>query len=57
MDGPHDQALVEHDDNGIIPNRKAIASLAMLVTGEIWNERNVQVFHNKHVPHSLCFVR
>jgi hypothetical protein len=43
--------------DGIIPNRKAIASLAMLVNGEIWNERNVQVFHNKHVPHSLCFVR
>jgi hypothetical protein len=31
------------------PNRKA-ASLTMLVSGTIWNERNARVFNNKAVP-------
>ena len=29
------------------PNRKAMASLAMLVSWEIWLERNARVFRNK----------
>jgi chemotaxis methyl-accepting protein methylase len=32
------------------PNRKAIATLTLLVTWKIWNERNAQVFHNKLAP-------
>jgi hypothetical protein len=34
--------------NSQIPNCKAISSLALLVTWELWNERNVRVFNNKH---------
>jgi hypothetical protein len=34
--------------NSQMPNRKAISSLALLVTWELWNERNVRVFNNKH---------
>jgi hypothetical protein len=33
-----------------MPNRKAIATLTLLVTWKIWNERNAQVFHNKLAP-------
>jgi hypothetical protein len=29
-------------------NRKAMASLSLLVIWEIWNECNTWVFHNKH---------
>jgi hypothetical protein len=32
------------------PNRKAIASLTMLVSWTIWNERNARVFNNKAAP-------
>jgi hypothetical protein len=32
------------------PNRKAIASIAMLVSWTIWNERNARVFNNKAAP-------
>jgi hypothetical protein len=32
------------------PNRKAIASLTMLVSWTIWNERNARVFDNKTAP-------
>ena len=32
------------------PHRKAIASLTLLVTWEVWNERNARVFQNKSVP-------
>ena len=34
--------------NGQISNRKAMISLTLLVTGEIWNERNARVFNNEH---------
>jgi hypothetical protein len=30
-----------------LPNRKAISSLTLLATWEIWNGRNAIVFHNK----------
>jgi hypothetical protein len=32
------------------PNYKAIASIAMLVSWTIWNERNARVFNNKAAP-------
>jgi hypothetical protein len=31
-------------------NRKAMASITLLVMWEIWNERNDRVFHNKSSP-------
>jgi hypothetical protein len=36
--------------DGAIPNRKAMASLGLLVIWEIWNARNMRVFRNKHAP-------
>jgi hypothetical protein len=39
--------------SGATPNRRAIASLSLLVTWEIWAERNARVFHNKHAPPSV----
>ena len=33
-----------------VPNRKAMASLTMLVSWTIWNERNARVFRNKSAP-------
>jgi hypothetical protein len=36
--------------NAHIPNRKAIASLALIVTWDIWNKRNARVFNSKHTP-------
>jgi hypothetical protein len=38
---------------GSTPNRKALASLALLTVWEVWFERNSRVFHNKQ---SLSFV-
>jgi hypothetical protein len=35
--------------SGSTPNRKAVASLNLLVTSEIWNQRNTRVFHKKHM--------
>jgi hypothetical protein len=32
------------------PNRKAIASLTMLVSWTLWNERNARVLKNKAAP-------
>ena len=32
------------------PNRRAIASLLMLVSWHIWQERNSRVFRNKSAP-------
>ena len=29
---------------------KAMASLTLLTTWELWNERNARVFNNKHSP-------
>jgi hypothetical protein len=34
--------------NSQMPNRKALSSLALLDTWELWNERNARVFNNKH---------
>jgi hypothetical protein len=31
-------------------NRKGFASLTLLVTWEVWNERNARVFRNKSAP-------
>jgi hypothetical protein len=36
---------------------KAIAYLTLLTSWEIWNERNVHVFHNKQVPTSVTFEK
>ncbi|KAF7038964.1 hypothetical protein CFC21_049051 [Triticum aestivum] len=36
-------------DNGT-PNRQAKASLTMLVTWTVWNERNARVFKHKSAP-------
>jgi hypothetical protein len=33
-----------------VPNRKAVASLALLTSWAIWNERNARVFHHKCMP-------
>jgi hypothetical protein len=35
---------------GTSPDRKVISSLTLLVTWEIWNERNARVFRNKQAP-------
>ena len=32
------------------PNRRALASLTMLVSWTIWNERNARVFRHKSAP-------
>ena len=37
------------------PHRMGIASLTLLVTWEVWNERNARVFQNKSAP-SLVVV-
>jgi hypothetical protein len=33
-----------------VPNRKVLASLTILVSWTIWNERNARVFRNKSAP-------
>jgi hypothetical protein len=35
--------------------RKDVASLALLVSWKLWNERNARVFKKKHVPPSVLF--
>jgi hypothetical protein len=35
---------------GDTPCRKAVSSLTLLITWEIWNERNARIFRNKHAP-------
>jgi hypothetical protein len=40
-----------------MPNRKAISSLALLVTWELWNERNARVFNNKHATHDVILEK
>jgi hypothetical protein len=35
---------------GSTPNRKALASLALLIVWEVWLEQNSRVFHNKQSP-------
>jgi hypothetical protein len=37
--------------------RKAMASLAMLVSWEIWKERNARVFTNKSLPANMLLVK
>ena len=37
------------------PNHKAISSLTLHTTREIWNERNAQVYRNKHAPPTVIF--
>jgi hypothetical protein len=36
-----------------MPNRKAISSLVLLVTWELWNERNARVLNNKYANHDV----
>jgi hypothetical protein len=36
--------------SGSTPNRKAVSSLALIVTWDLWSRCNAQVFHNKHAP-------
>jgi hypothetical protein len=38
-------------------NRKGMASLAMLIIWEIWNERNDRIFKNKSSPTQVVFER
>lgn len=38
-------------------NRKGMASLAMLVVWEIWNEHNARVFNNKFTMTGYIFYR
>jgi hypothetical protein len=40
-----------------IPNLKAMASLTLLTSWEIWNKRNARVFQNKHAPSFVVFER
>ena len=42
---------------GNIPNRKAMASLTLLVCWEVWNERNARVFNNKQSPSFVVLDR
>ena len=42
---------------GNIPNRKAMASLTLLVTWEIWNERNARVFNKKFATPCVILER
>ena len=39
----------------IAPNRKAMASVTLLTSWVIWNERNARVFRNKHAPTMVVF--
>jgi hypothetical protein len=39
--------------DGASPNLKAMASLALLISSKIWNERNAIVFRNKHASPSV----
>lgn len=41
--------------DGPIPKLKTIATIALLTTWEIWNERNTRFFHNKKAPTFVIF--
>ena len=43
--------------DGSTPNRKAISTLALLVTWELWTERNARVFKHKSTPPPVIFDR
>ena len=38
------------------PNRQAMASLTMLVSWTIWNERNARVFRHKSAPPTILLT-
>jgi hypothetical protein len=40
-----------------VPNRKAMASLVLLTSWEIWNERNARVFRNKHTSSQAILAK
>jgi hypothetical protein len=40
---------------GGMPNRKAMASITLLVAWEVWNERNARVFRAKSAPAQVVF--
>jgi hypothetical protein len=42
---------------GATSNRKVVASLTLLVTWELWNERNVRVFRSKHMSPLVLFEK
>ena len=46
-----------HMTMGGIPQRKAMASLTLLVSWEIWNERNGRVFRNKYVSPPSIYAK
>jgi hypothetical protein len=46
-------ATTLHSWWALISKRKDLASLALLVSWEIWNERNGRVFNNKYAPPSV----
>jgi hypothetical protein len=39
------------------PTSKTVASLTLLVTWEIWNERNTRVFDNKHASFTVILEK
>lgn len=39
----------------LMTKHKGMASITLLVTWEIWNERNARVFKNKHAPPTVIF--
>jgi hypothetical protein len=41
--------------NGRMPNRKAMASITLLVSWEVWSERNARVFPTKYAPANVVF--
>lgn len=42
---------------GVLPHRKAMTSITLLVSWEIWNERNARVFRNKHASPPTIFAK
>ena len=52
---PLSQMFVGRDDELPLSNPSALASLMLLTSWEIWNERNVHVFRNKHAPPMVVF--
>jgi hypothetical protein len=56
----HLQSLNEwwlHMTDSPSPTRKAVASLTLLVTLKIWNERNTRAFNNKHAPSTVILEK
>jgi hypothetical protein len=37
------------------PNRKTLGSVVLLISWEIWNERNARSFRHKHAPPTVIF--